>query len=183
MSESEERTGLEPRPFPKAVGGVEEEEPPGKPRRHPLWRNVPDHQWDDWRWQSQNAIRSVRQLRDLLSFTSGGTGSHRLSRDRVQDGHPAVLLLPDQPRRSQRSDPPSVRALAAGTAESVGLRTGRSAGGGQGLAGARPDAPLPGPRACWSPPTSAPCTAASARASGPRWCAAAGTPSAATTNA
>lgn len=70
MSESEERTGLEATPFAETVGGVEEEEPPGKPRRHPLWRNVPDHQWNDWRWQSQNAIRSVRQLRDLLPFTS-----------------------------------------------------------------------------------------------------------------
>src|SRR5262245_25294832 len=39
------------------------------PRRHPLWQDVPDHQWDDWRWQSQNAIRSVRQLRNLLAFT------------------------------------------------------------------------------------------------------------------
>jgi lysine 2,3-aminomutase len=69
MSESEERTGLEPRPFSETAAGVEEEEPPGKPRRHPLWRDVPDHQWNDWRWQSQNAIRSVRQLRDLLPFS------------------------------------------------------------------------------------------------------------------
>jgi lysine 2,3-aminomutase len=69
MSESEERTGLEPRPVPQTSGGFEEDEPPGKPRRHPLWRDVPQHQWDDWRWQSQNAIRSVRQLRDLLPFT------------------------------------------------------------------------------------------------------------------
>jgi lysine 2,3-aminomutase len=70
MNESEERTGLEPRSvFHQTAKGIEEEEPPGKPRRHPLWRNVPDHQWNDWRWQSQNAIRSVRQLRDLLSFT------------------------------------------------------------------------------------------------------------------
>src|SRR5215471_1638421 len=69
MSESEERTGLTPRPYHQAAGGVEEEEPPGKPRRHPLWRDVPDRLWDDWRWQSQNAIRSVRQLRDLLPFT------------------------------------------------------------------------------------------------------------------
>jgi lysine 2,3-aminomutase len=73
MSESEERTGLEPRPLNGAAKGTpsgpEEEEPPGKPRRHPLWRNVPDHQWDDWRWQSQNAIRSVRQLRKLLPFS------------------------------------------------------------------------------------------------------------------
>src|SRR5438034_2089747 len=69
MSESEERTGFQPRPFSEAKGGVDEEEPPGKPKRLPLWRDVPDHQWDDWRWQSQNAIRSVRQLRDLLPFS------------------------------------------------------------------------------------------------------------------
>src|SRR5437764_15079108 len=68
MNESEERTGLPPRPVTAAAGGIEEEEPPGKPRRHPLWRDVPDRQWDAWRWQSQNAIRSVRQLRELLPF-------------------------------------------------------------------------------------------------------------------
>ena len=69
MSETEERTGLDTAPIPLAGNGVEEEEPPGKPKRHPLWRNVSDHLWDDWRWQSQNAIRSVRQLRELLPFT------------------------------------------------------------------------------------------------------------------
>jgi len=69
MSESEERTGFEPQPLHETSCGFDEEEPPGKPRRHPLWRDVPDHLWDDWRWQSQNAIRSVRQLRGLLSFT------------------------------------------------------------------------------------------------------------------
>jgi lysine 2,3-aminomutase len=69
MSESEERTGLEPRSVPQTSKGIEEEEPPGKPRRHPLWRDVADHHWNDWRWQSQNAIRSVRQLRNLLPFS------------------------------------------------------------------------------------------------------------------
>jgi lysine 2,3-aminomutase len=69
MSESEERTGLEPRSVPQTTKGIEEEEPPGKPRRHPLWRDVPDHHWNEWRWQSQNAIRSVRQLRNLLPFS------------------------------------------------------------------------------------------------------------------
>ncbi|MCS6852006.1 MAG: KamA family radical SAM protein [Gemmataceae bacterium] len=69
MSESDERTGLNHRRVPPTTSGIDEEEPPGKPRRHPLWREVPDHQWNDWRWQSQNAIRSVRQLRHLLPFT------------------------------------------------------------------------------------------------------------------
>jgi lysine 2,3-aminomutase len=66
MDESEERTGAEPL---STSYGFDDEEPPGKPRRHPLWRDVPDKQWDDWRWQSQNAIRSVRQLRNLLPFS------------------------------------------------------------------------------------------------------------------
>jgi lysine 2,3-aminomutase len=69
MNESEERNGLVPRSVPRTLNGVDEEEPPGKPRRHPQWQDVPDSQWDDWRWQSQNAIRSVRQLRNLLPFT------------------------------------------------------------------------------------------------------------------
>jgi lysine 2,3-aminomutase len=70
MSETEERTGLDSRTVRPTTSGVEEDEPPGKPRRHPLWRDVPLHQWNDWRWQSQNAIRSVRQLRNLLPFSS-----------------------------------------------------------------------------------------------------------------
>ena len=71
MNQSDERTGLDPHQVHRTatVGGVEEEEPPGKPKRHPLWRSVPARSWNDWRWQSQNAIRSVRQLRDLLPFT------------------------------------------------------------------------------------------------------------------
>jgi lysine 2,3-aminomutase len=69
MDESQERTGLDHRSGHQPRLEIEEEEPPGSPRRHPLWRDVPDHQWNDWRWQSQNAIRSVRQLRQLLSFT------------------------------------------------------------------------------------------------------------------
>ena len=63
MSVSEVEGSLSPTP------NWNDEEPPSRSRRHPLWQAVPDHQWDDWRWQSQNAIRSVRQLRELLSFS------------------------------------------------------------------------------------------------------------------
>ncbi|HMC63695.1 MAG TPA: lysine 2,3-aminomutase, partial [Gemmataceae bacterium] len=69
MNESDERTGLRSSSHSQHLCGAEEEEPPGKSRRHPLWRDVPETQWNDWRWQSQNAIRSVRQLRNLLPFT------------------------------------------------------------------------------------------------------------------
>src|SRR5947199_2215889 len=66
MNEAEEGTGADSL---APSYSYDDEEPPGKPRRHPLWRDVPDKHWDDWRWQSQNAIRSVRQLRNLLPFS------------------------------------------------------------------------------------------------------------------
>jgi lysine 2,3-aminomutase len=69
MSEPQPCPGLVPRPVPPVTGGFDDEEPPSRPRRHPLWQHIPDRLWDDWRWQSQNAVRSVRQLRDLLPFT------------------------------------------------------------------------------------------------------------------
>jgi lysine 2,3-aminomutase len=37
--------------------------------RHPFWAAVPESLWNDWRWQSQNAVRQPRQLADLLSGT------------------------------------------------------------------------------------------------------------------
>jgi lysine 2,3-aminomutase len=97
MNESDERTGLAPRSAqPAPALGVEEEEPPGSSSRKPAsrsklgghaatcqpaaahqpvqrrlsqWHDVPDHLWDDWRWQNQHAIRTVRQLQQLLRFT------------------------------------------------------------------------------------------------------------------
>ncbi len=69
MSESESHASLACPPVPQAVGAFDDDEPPSKPKRHPQWADVPDRLWDDWRWQSQNAIRSVRQLRNLLYFT------------------------------------------------------------------------------------------------------------------
>jgi lysine 2,3-aminomutase len=44
----------------------ESEEPPGTSRRHPIWRDVPADQWDDWRWQMQNAIRTTSQLAEFM---------------------------------------------------------------------------------------------------------------------
>ncbi len=69
MFESEAREPLAPRTANLATGGFDDDEPPSRPRRHPIWHDVPDANWDDWRWQTQNSIRSVRQLRNLLAFS------------------------------------------------------------------------------------------------------------------
>ena len=68
MFESDARRPLAPAVQPVATT-FEDDEPPSQSRRHPQWGDVPDEQWDDWRWQTHNSIRSVRQLRNLLRFT------------------------------------------------------------------------------------------------------------------
>ncbi len=53
------------------------DEPPSRPlelsspssERHPIWADVPESEWRNWRWQSQNAIRSPKQLAALLPFS------------------------------------------------------------------------------------------------------------------
>ncbi len=37
-------------------------------KRHPKWHDVPDEQWDDWRWQMQNAIRTTSQLAEFFAY-------------------------------------------------------------------------------------------------------------------
>ena len=46
----------------------ENEEPPGTSPRHPKWNDVPNEQWDDWRWQMQNAIRTTSQLAEFYAY-------------------------------------------------------------------------------------------------------------------
>src|SRR4051794_8993235 len=43
--------------------------PPDRTPRHPAWADVPESDWTDWRWQSQNAVRHPRQIVDLIPFT------------------------------------------------------------------------------------------------------------------
>ncbi len=58
----------------RGPGLTEDEEPPSPRRadrssRHPRWVNVPDQDWDDWRWQMQNAVRNPSQLAELLPLS------------------------------------------------------------------------------------------------------------------
>jgi len=46
--------------------------PDGKParsRRAPIWQDVPDEKWDDWRWQLSNRINSVDEIGAVLNLT------------------------------------------------------------------------------------------------------------------
>lgn len=56
-------------PAPSSPLAADDEEPPSHARRHPAWQHVPESQWQDWRWQMQQAVRSLRQLRRLLRLS------------------------------------------------------------------------------------------------------------------
>jgi len=46
--------------------------PDGKParsRRAPIWEDVPDEKWDDWRWQLSNRINSLEEVAAVLNLT------------------------------------------------------------------------------------------------------------------
>ena len=104
MSEPEARSTLEPTAVPHNPPPFEDDEPPSTPRRHLAWQDVPQRQWDDWRWQMQNAIRSVRQLRTLLRFTDEELeviGRLEADYKLVIPPYYFSLIDPDEPERSR----------------------------------------------------------------------------------
>ena len=175
------RTPARPTTASPSASGFEDEEPPSRPRRHPLWDDVPDTQWDDWRWQSQNAIRSVRQLRNLLPFTPEELEAiGRLEGEYKLAIPPYYFSLidpddPNDPIRLQSVPSPLEAENPSGYELEDPLEEDK-------------DSPVPGlthrypDRVLLVTTPSAPCIAASAPASAPPWSAAAGTPSAATTS-
>jgi lysine 2,3-aminomutase len=59
--------------IPNGVEFGDGDEPPSlstaRSQRHPVWADVPDDDWNNWRWQAQNAVRHPRQLLELLPFS------------------------------------------------------------------------------------------------------------------
>jgi lysine 2,3-aminomutase len=46
--------------------------PDGKPavsRRAPLWADVPDEKWNDWRWQLSNRVNELHEVEQVLNLT------------------------------------------------------------------------------------------------------------------
>ena len=46
--------------------------PDGRPavsRRAPLWADLPDEQWNDWRWQLSHRVNDLEQIEQVLELT------------------------------------------------------------------------------------------------------------------
>ena len=53
--------------FPAAAEPKKVEE--AKEVIHPLWRNVSEREWNDWRWQLRHRITTYEQLKEILDLT------------------------------------------------------------------------------------------------------------------
>jgi lysine 2,3-aminomutase len=42
---------------------------PARSRRAPLWTDVPDEKWNDWRWQLSNRVNTVEEIGRVLNLT------------------------------------------------------------------------------------------------------------------
>jgi lysine 2,3-aminomutase len=81
-----------------------EEEPPGHTnagamsRRARIWSDVPDSQWDDWRWQLSHRLNTLEELSQILHLTpeeERGCRSHHFRVDITP--YFASLIDPDDP--------------------------------------------------------------------------------------
>jgi lysine 2,3-aminomutase len=67
--------GLAPRdetPFVNMRDPARAMDPDGKPavsRRAPIWADVPDEKWNDWRWQLSNRVNSLEEVGRILNLT------------------------------------------------------------------------------------------------------------------
>ena len=41
----------------------------GKSRRNGLFLDVPDEQWNDWKWQVKNRVETVEDLKKYMELT------------------------------------------------------------------------------------------------------------------
>lgn len=103
------------------------DEPPSSPSlrpdpaRHPAWADVPDRDWNDWRWQSQNAVRHTRRLVELLDFSPEERGALAALQAEYKLAIPPYYFSlidrsdPSDPIRLQSVPSPLELAGAAGT--------------------------------------------------------------------
>ena len=66
------QAALETAPFVNRRDPAKALGPDGKParsRRAPQWADVPDAQWDDWRWQLSNRVNSLEEIGAILELT------------------------------------------------------------------------------------------------------------------
>ena len=86
-----------------------------KSRRAAIWADVPDAQWNDWRWQLSHRLNSVEELSQVINLTPEEEEGARSALFRVDiTPYFASLIDPDDPNCPiRRQVIPTSRELAA----------------------------------------------------------------------
>ena len=120
--------------------------PDGQPavsRRAPMWADVPDEKWNDWRWQLSNRVNDLAEIEQILKLTDEEReGLSAPDKFRV-DVTPYFISLID-PEGSRRPDPPPDHPARPRAAQ-LHRDDGGLARRGPPLAGPGPGPPLPRP--------------------------------------
>ncbi|BBE30425.1 L-lysine 2,3-aminomutase [Tepiditoga spiralis] len=84
----------------------------------PLWKDVTDEQWNDWKWQIQNRITTVEQLKQVINLTEEEEkGVHNALKTLRMAITPyyASLMDPDNPKCPiRRQAVPSAKEIIKG---------------------------------------------------------------------
>ena len=59
-----------------------------------FWNEIPEHKWEDWHWQMQNAIRAISDLNDVLSSFTAFRASASPTIDRISQDHFSFKVTP-----------------------------------------------------------------------------------------
>lgn len=122
---AETRSPTSPPPA-EVAAGPDGEEPPGSrlrtgaSPRHPEWKDVSQEQWEDWRWQMHNAVRTTQKLAELLPIPTHGLAALAELETQYKLAIPPYylsLINPEDPY-----DPIGLQALP-NLAETVGTST------------------------------------------------------------
>ena len=79
---------------------------PAVSRRAPIWADVPDEQWNDWRWQLSHRVNDLEEIEQILELTDEERDGP-VRAGQVPGRHHAVLHQPDRPEGPERPDPPA----------------------------------------------------------------------------
>jgi hypothetical protein len=110
-----------------------------------LWQHVPESDWQDWTWQLKNRITTVEQLERYMTLTAEEKAGCAFANQKL-----ALAITPYFFNLIDRNDPDCpIRKQVIPRRRDGRVRGGdaRFARRGRALAGARPRAPLSGPRA------------------------------------
>jgi lysine 2,3-aminomutase len=84
----------------KTVQAIGSQAAPQRSRRAPIWADVPDAQWDDWRWQLSHRLNTLDELASVLNLTEAekaGLAAKNIFRVDITP-YFASLIDPNDPR-------------------------------------------------------------------------------------